>query len=463
MVLCLAGCSPRSVNSKDAKAIKGLSEPVHLDSPTASTQASSEQDTTSSLESLSLESLSQKALRKNGTLRFLGPPRLKEIEVPDFSGAHSIWGATGRDNLGRIYFGVSAYGVDDPSARLMRLDPALNRFQDLGAVNNRLSELKQRRSDPYPEIQMKIHSKIVQAADGRMYFSSQDVSDEVGDGSKNSVFGGRLFALDPKTDLWECVLATPEGLIAVACNKRYVFAMGYFGHVLNQFDTETRQTRSIRLGTVGGHVSRNLFVDSREHVFAIRLAGYDGDETSGVSQLNGQQVRATLVELDDQLQEIAQTPLDDYQPTADTESHGMTGFARMLNGELVFVTHSGSIWQVSPGKDHQPSSVQRLGWFHPEGSVYVASLFSPTGSRFVGGFAKQKNQSYEWVVFDIEQRRSTAMALNATSRKLLERDGLIIYGCDTLGDQMQAYGVGWQRIAGGYGPSILQISWPELD
>ncbi|MBL8386293.1 MAG: hypothetical protein JNM90_24630, partial [Burkholderiales bacterium] len=35
-------------------------------------------------------------------------PRARVLKIPDFDGAMAIWGATGRDRRGRLWFGVSA-------------------------------------------------------------------------------------------------------------------------------------------------------------------------------------------------------------------------------------------------------------------------------------------------------------------------------------------------------------------
>ena len=64
---------------------------------------------------------------------------------------------------------------------------------------------------------------------------------------------------------------TPEALIAVAVGDRYAYALGYFGHVLFQFDTATRDVKRIPVGSVGGHVSRNFIADYRGHAFVPRL------------------------------------------------------------------------------------------------------------------------------------------------------------------------------------------------
>jgi hypothetical protein len=406
----------------------------------------------------SVDDRAERLTRNADRLRFLRAPQLQEIPLPDFIGTHAIWGATGKDERGRIYFGVAGYGVDDPSAHLLRYDPTLGECSDLGGVNAILSRLGIRKTIDFDETQMKIHSKIFQAADGNIYFSSQDEHDEKGDGSGNAKFGGRLFALDPRNDRWTCVLAAPEGLIAAACESRYVYAMGYFGNVIYRYDTKTKETRSIKLGTMGGHVSRNIFVDSNEHLFASRLTPGTSIEEPGTTLLNGTLVRSTLVELNPELKIVNEWPLDDYKPTLDTDSHGITGFCRLTGGDVVFITHSGAIWLLeSEGpRDHR---LQRLGWMHYEGPAYVASLFSPLGERFVGGFVQTKDRGYEWVIFDVEQRASTRLRLAQEDQKILETPGLLLYGCETLDGNENAYVVGWKKVERGYGPIAIRVEW----
>lgn len=390
--------------------------------------------------------------------RFLRAPRLTELPLPTFPGAHAIWGATGRDAFGHIYFGVASYGVDNPSAHLFRYSPHEGDVKDLGAVNEQLSRLGVRKSTPYDETQMKIHSKIFQAADGLVYFSSQDEHDELGDGSRNALFGGRLFSLNPKTLEWQSIMATPEGLIAAACSGRYVSAMGYFGSVIYQYDTKTKNVRSKRVGTVGGHVSRNFFMDKRHHTYAIRLEEFSGGELLGVETIGDKKVRASLVELSEDLTEISSTPLDEYRATLGLDSHGMTAYCHTDSGVL-FLTHSGVLWEVSVGEGQLPSKVEKLGWFHPDGSRYAASLFCPSGDRYVMGFADSKNSGHEWVVYDLDKRQSFVLDLPLQSQTLLSQDGLLIYGCDTIDDGGASYVVGWKKIPEGYGPYVFRLTW----
>ena len=391
-------------------------------------------------------------------LRFLRPPNLRLLDTPEFVGANSIWGATGRDETGNMYFGVAAYGVDDPSARLWRYKPIEDRFDDMGAVNFKLREMGIARVDRFRETQMKIHSKIVEAGDGRIYFSSQDEHDEADDGSRNALFGGRLFSMDPKTGIWDCVATTPEGLIAVAGGNRYVCALGYFGHVLYQYDTRGGKIKSIRVGTVGGHVSRNFFMDEREHVFAIRLKETDKKLGDGISEVSGKYVIATLVEFDTDLREVNESPLDDYYPSLNTESHGITGYVKLLDGTIVFVTHQGSLWILKKGIGNAPRELERMGWMHPLGRGVCESLFSPIGYRYVAGFV-MRGKGYQWVVHDLQLKRSVVLQLDRESQSVLEIPGLGIYGCDTLDNQHRAYVAGWKKIPRGNGPCIIQLSW----
>ncbi|KKL99916.1 hypothetical protein LCGC14_1809660, partial [marine sediment metagenome] len=102
-------------------------------------------------------------------------PRVVEISVPDTPGGNAIFGAIGRDSGGHVWFAVSAKHVEDPSAHLFEYDPASGKLIDRGDV---VSAMKQCGVYRPGDRQMKIHSRIVQAADGHMYFSSMDEEGE---------------------------------------------------------------------------------------------------------------------------------------------------------------------------------------------------------------------------------------------------------------------------------------------
>jgi hypothetical protein len=121
----------------------------------------------------------------------LGPPRVRELEVPAFDDARSIWGAAGRDFRGHIWVGVSA-GSDGKSAHLMEYAPSEERWRDHGDVLGRLKAAGLYRSGMG---QVKIHSKIVPGSDGWLYFASTDEEGE----SEVSVprWGGHLWRIHP--------------------------------------------------------------------------------------------------------------------------------------------------------------------------------------------------------------------------------------------------------------------------
>jgi hypothetical protein len=398
----------------------------------------------------------------NDPTRFLKAPSLIEIPLPDEPGFHAIWGATGRDDAGRIYLGVAAYGVDNPSANLLRYTPSNEKVDLLGSVNAKLDELKVRRFEDYAETQMKIHSKPSQANDGFVYFSTQDEHDEVSSGKRNPKFGGRLMRIDPTTKIWESVFEAPEALIALGTAGRYVYVQGYFGGVLYQFDTQTSETRSVEIGSYMGHVPRNIVVDAREHVFMVQAReATSADSSRFVSIAQGKRLCADLVEIDSSLSIVGRWPLSDYEVSENTDSHGLTGFCTMQNGDLFLVAATGACWLVSPGQQSGKSRVERLGWFHPLGTAYCASVFCPSGSRYVMGLARRPRAAYEWIVYDLEQLQNYILELDAASQDCLNIPGLGLWGTQTLDDQQAAYLVGWKKSPRGMSPCVLRATWPS--
>ena len=105
-------------------------------------------------------------------------PRIREIAIPPFPNMHAIWGGTGRDDAGHLWFGVCA-ADDGHSAHLMELDPATSGMRDRGDVLSALEAAGRLRPR---EGQIKIHTKILQASDGHMYFASTDEEGEREDG-----------------------------------------------------------------------------------------------------------------------------------------------------------------------------------------------------------------------------------------------------------------------------------------
>jgi hypothetical protein len=302
------------------------------------------------------------ALHVHGSAEKIRPadrsPITRIISLPDFWGAHAIWGAIGNDRRGHIWLGITSNDENTGSAQLFEFDPATDVVVDRGNVVAELERLRLRRPG---ERQMKIHSRIVEMPDGHLYFSSMDESGENPDGSTLPTWGGHLWRLRRPGFTWEHLAKTPEALIAVARGGQFVYSLGYFNHVLYQFDTRTRARRSVAVGAAGGHVSRNFFADDRGHVFVPRVVRA-GDKLS-----------AFLVELDEQLKEVSSHPLPEYFERGLDDSHGIVAAHPDGQGGWFFATGKGRLYQVQPVTG-QPSRVLDRGWFHPAGARYIASV-----------------------------------------------------------------------------------------
>lgn len=365
-------------------------------------------------------------------------PSIVELPVPVFPDANAIWGATGRDARGQLWFGVSAKKPGS-SAHLMRLDPASRQWTDAGAVNDQLDRAGVRRSG---EGQVKIHSRILQAPDGWLYFTSMDEAGEHEDGSMLPRWGSHLWRIDPATLAWEHLLAVPEGLVAAAAGGPFVFALGYFGHVLYRFDTRSREVRRAIIGAEGGHACRNVLADSRGHAFVPRL----GRSADGAGE-------AHLVELDARFDVRAATPLPRYPIAAGpAANHGIVGLASMPDGGTYFTTHDGWLHELTPQGAAATAVVDR-GLFHPEGVAYAPSLFALDGHRTLAGVA-QRNGRFDWVRRDVRSGRTESAPIDLGHRK-----DVLLYGSMTADDAGACYVAGWQAAdGGGHRPLLMRIS-----
>ncbi len=365
-------------------------------------------------------------------------PRVREVKLPDFDNATSIWGATGRDFDGRIWVGVSAASAG-MSAHLLQFDPRGESWVDRGDV---VQELKAAGLYRDGMGQIKIHSKIVPAEDGLLYFASTDEDGEDASSGRPPRWGGHLWRTDPRGGHWQHLLAVPEGLVAVSGVGRYIYALGYWGHVLYQYDTSTGASTRVMVGSVGGHVSRNFLADANGHVYVPRL-----------SRQADRSVVAELVEYDSSLREVGATPLDAYLGRESPgEHHGITGIAYLADGRMAFTTHRGQLYVITPNPAGA-ANVTAFGWFHPDGEAYAASLFAFDGRGLIAGVTQRAGR-YEWVVFDLATRVAGAFPLDTMDlRKVL------LYGSITRDDAGRFYVVGWAAgLTGGQRPLLLQVA-----
>jgi hypothetical protein len=337
---------------------------------------------------------------------------VSRLELPAIPQANAIWGATGRDVQNTLYFGVSCDGAK-PSAQLLSFKPDSGVFETMGDAV---------KATGTPGIgQAKIHTKILQAEDGYLYFASMDEEGEKEDGSQLPTYGSHLFRTKPGSARWELLKHVPEGVVTAGTNGRYVYFLGYFGHVLYQWDIRTAKWASARVGSLGGHICRNLVVDRQGHVFVPRVKAGD----------------ARLVEYDEYLLEVRTTPLSDYSISNDADSHGIVGVAAMADGSVCFTTDQGRLYRTGP------SGVVDLGPIHPQGRCYPAGLFCVDGGRYLVAFASmpgRKDMEYEVIVRDLDTKTSVAapvaFPVEAGARNVL------VYGSTTRDDAGAMYLVG---------------------
>ena len=374
----------------------------------------------------------------------LTPPTVKQIPIPPFPDTHAVWGASGRDDRGHIWFGVSAW-KDHHSAHVMEYDPATGRIADRGDV---LTALRATRKLQPGEGQIKVHSKFIQAEDGYLYFTSTDEEGEKEDGSAPPKWGSHLWRLRPGKlvngkPAWEHLLTVPEGLTASFGSGRWIYMLGYWGHVLYRYDTRTGDVRRQEIGSVGGHMSRNVLVDGNGHAYVPRVtqtpAGLAGD----------------LVELGPDLVELRATRLEHYADGQTPEqAHGILGFTYLADRSLVFTTGAGYLYRIVPQSAGQgPSTIEPLGWFNPKGISYAPSLFVTDGVGSVVGVSQPTGGIWEWTVFDLRTRTAQAVPLPHG----LGTDRTLLYGTQTRDDKGRFYVVGRRMKNGVRVPVILQL------
>jgi hypothetical protein len=308
---------------------------------------------------------------------------VRVLELPDFWGSNAIWGASGADSRGRIWLGITSNDDTTASAHLFRLDLASGEVVDTGDVVTALKRVGRHRPG---EKQMKIHSRIVEMSDGYLYFASMDESGESADGSRMPDWGGHLWRIGP-SGRWEHLAVARQALIAVAGGGPYVYALGYFNHVVYQYDTRTGVVNAKTVGAAGGHVSRHFFADERGHVFVPRTTRSESNA-----------IRASLVELDAKLQEVGSTPLPEYFERGLDDSHGIVAVHPDGGSGWFFATGKGRLHHVAP-QPAGPATVTDKGWYHPAGARYVASMFRDADGTLYGVALESNHggQQFEWV------------------------------------------------------------------
>ena len=385
--------------------------------------------------------------------RAAGEPQSHVLTCPAFDAAEASWGATGKDAQGRIWIGLSARMGEGASAHLYRYEPDSGQCIGCGDVLSQLDRLGLLRPG---EAQMKIHTKLVQADDGYLYFASVDDLGMDPNTLQLPIWGSHLWRIDPGDCTWEHLAGLPEGLIALAGGGKWIYAFGYFGHVLYRFDTESRDLLRIDVGSVGSHVSRNIFCDAKGHVYAPRVQPGAGPNSFLVE----------LVEFDTALQERAAHPLEFYGATADLSSQGITGFTHLQDGSIAFVTQPGHLYRVTP-HDAAPSELVGLGWLDDPGD-YVPSMFTPDGGSTLVGLLRQDGEfsglAFQWYTRDLVSGQTLLEPFLIDGKEAGR--SYRFYGSETADSAAGMYLVGYFGRAGVKTPVLLRVvlgqAGPEL-
>lgn len=408
------------------------------------------------------------ALRLGTTFHSYDPAKkyaleVKSLEIPDFPGSYAIWAGTGRNDAGDIFMGACATWTKEaptPSVRLLRFNPEKNEFALAGDAVGMLQQLKLHREEELElngegvpvksgetgkktlcrECQMKIHTKLIAMDDGYLYFASMDEWAEKDDGSRPPYWGSHLWHIKANDTKWEHLAKMPGGVIAAGGVGRYLFLLGYYGHVVYCFDTITSELKQKTLGSYQGHISRNFLADANGHAYVPRIT--ELPKSDDAKPKAKPEFKVELVELDHSLNEVAATPLTHYTVTGDADSHGITGIAYLADASLAFTTADGFLYRILPHAD-KSAEVREVGWFHPNGIAYAPSLHCLDGQRFLAGIASKKQGGvFDWVVYDLEKQESHHEPFPIRDDPAENIRNLNLYGSNTRDNQGRFYLVG---------------------
>jgi hypothetical protein len=366
-------------------------------------------------------------------------PTIEEIQLPMQDSIDAIWGATGLDDDGNVYIGMSSHGGNYGSAFLYQYNPITG---ELVAQSDVVSQLKHNKVYREGMRQNKLHSKFYQADDGYLYFSSFDEEGEAE--GINPKWGGNLWRKKPNEKNWQHLLATEEALVGINTNGRFVYALGYWDHVLYQYDTKTGGINRVVVGSVKEHVSRNFIVDELGHVYVPRLVENDFNE-----------IEAHLVEYDIHLKQVASYPMPSYRSDDISAHHGIVGYTSMKNGDIYFTTSEGGLYQIKPFIKGE-GKLKNKGLMHPNGEAYIASLFTYAGESYLAGVGRIKGSNqYEWLLYEINSGLTANYALDTDTYK-----GLLLYGSLAKSKGGGFFVGGWNKKQGikGYQPVLLKLS-----
>lgn len=372
----------------------------------------------------------------------LTAPKITEIPFSYANNVDAIWGALGRDDAGNIYFGASTHGGEYGTAYLYQYNPVTDQVTPQSDV---VTQLKMNGEYEPDARQNKLHSKFYEADDGYLYFSSFDESGE--SEGVNPYWGGHLWRKKPNDENWEHLLATEEALIAVNTNGRYVYALGYWDHVLYQFDVMTKKVKRIVVGSIGQHITRNFLVDINGHAFVPELSLNEYNETS-----------VSLIELDTNLNIVGRYPMPSYKAENIRHHHGIVGYTSLANGDVYFTTWDNGFYKISINESG-PSKLKYLNTF-TDTKQYSPSIYPIPGTEMIGGLYKKDKSNYSWLIYqaDMNIKESVPVELPEGLRRAF------FWGTLTKDDLGNYYAVGWSdsdHSRRGMEPIIVKLTPSE--
>jgi hypothetical protein len=373
-----------------------------------------------------------------------------EVELPA-EGGDSIWGALGITAGTEVWVAISGSG--SRGAQLVSLTADDNVVHSRGSVVDQPSPGQ---STAANLSQKKIHSRIRQADDGFVYFTSMDETGESWPDNRLPLYGGRLWRLKHGQAAWEQVTTAPEALIALETTGRYVYALGYWGHVLYQFDTYSGRTEQLKIGSDCGHVSRNLLVDLREHAYVPKVISKPGS-----TECRADDMTVSLAEVSPTMEVVAEHALPDYLgKSAAHQSQGITAYAYRQDESIVFSTMNGDLYHLI-ANGNQPALIIPLGNILPEAKSQVTNLVSLDGRSLLGTAVMLRGKELKglhWLVHDMRTISTTTIPINLPA-DLQAFKAMLLYGSGIRDEQGHVYvGGRIQHQDGRIRPLLLRLS-----
>ena len=167
-------------------------------------------------------------------------------------------------------------------------------------------------------------------------------------------------------------------------------------------------------------------------------------------------LKATLVELDAGLREVSSHPLPYYLERGLDDSHGIVAVHPDGGRGWYFATGKGRLYRVQPAPSG-PSTLTDVGWYHPAGPRYIATMFRDQTRGTLHGAAmvpQTESRRFEWITRDSAGGATVAPLPIGDATQFSHPT--MMYGSMTRDARGRFYVVGGMR----YKPVLLQITPP---